>query len=303
MTLTFIESPRFPDSIATWAKGGAGYNTTVVIVNSGYEQRNINWSQARAQYNIAQAWRTLQASGQTSFLGYDFIQFFNNVQGMGVGFRFKDFNDYEVLTTNGVLGLPQSGGSTVITGIANGNQIYQLYKNYFYGSNTFSRIIPKPVASSPIPVIYNNGTPLVLGTNYTIDTTTGLVTLIATSTATITGISNTNPGVVTTSAAHGFTTGQLIYLSGVVGMTQVNNIAFTITDVSSTQFSIGINTSSYPIYTSGGTASLFLQPSSTLTWSGNFDVPVRFDSDNLMGGQTQDGTYELENLSLIELRI
>lgn len=72
--------------------------------------------------------------------------------------------------------------------------------------------------------------------------------------ATITGITRANPGVVTTSAPHGFNTGKSIFISGVVGMTQVNNTWFTVTSLSSTTFSIGVNTSSYTAWSSGGRA-------------------------------------------------
>jgi hypothetical protein len=69
---------------------------------------------------------------------------------------------------------------------------------------------------------------------------------------TITAITKANPGVVTTSAAHGLTTGDSVYIYDVGGMTEVNNIAFTATVVSSTTFSIGVNSSAYTTYTGGG---------------------------------------------------
>jgi hypothetical protein len=68
----------------------------------------------------------------------------------------------------------------------------------------------------------------------------------------VSGITNANPGVVTTNLAHGLATGQVITLSGVVGMTQINGQALTITVTSPTTFSTGINTTSYDTYTSGG---------------------------------------------------
>lgn len=79
-------------------------------------------------------------------------------------------------------------------------------------------------------------------------------------TATITGITQANPGVVTTSAAHNFTAGQTVYISGVVGMTQVNTKKYVVTSPTSTTFQlwdaagVEVDTTGYTAYTSGGTA-------------------------------------------------
>ena len=69
----------------------------------------------------------------------------------------------------------------------------------------------------------------------------------------ISAITKANPGQVT-AAAHGFSNGDIIYISGVVGMTQVNGLYFTITVVDANNFTIGVNTSAYSAYVSGGTA-------------------------------------------------
>lgn len=68
----------------------------------------------------------------------------------------------------------------------------------------------------------------------------------------VTGITQANPGVVTTGYTHGYSTGQVVYISGIVGMTALNGVALTITVIDSHNFSIGINTTSYPGWTSGG---------------------------------------------------
>lgn len=72
------------------------------------------------------------------------------------------------------------------------------------------------------------------------------------STLGVTGITQANPGVVTTNLNHGFATGQIINIANVVGMTAVNNTPLTVTVLSPTTFSIGVNTSGYGAYVSGG---------------------------------------------------
>lgn len=71
----------------------------------------------------------------------------------------------------------------------------------------------------------------------------------------VTNITKDNPGVVTTSLNHGYTTGQVVTMTGVLGMTAVNGVPYTITVLSETTFSIGVNTSSYGAYTGGGVLS------------------------------------------------
>lgn len=73
------------------------------------------------------------------------------------------------------------------------------------------------------------------------------------STINITGITNANPGVVTTNLNHGLTTGQNdVRIAGVVGMTGVNGGPYTVTVISPTTFSFGVNTGSSGSYVSGG---------------------------------------------------
>ena len=56
--------------------------------------------------------------------------------------------------------------------------------------------------------------------------------------AVITDITGADPGVVTTSTAHGWSTGDQIYISGVEGMTEVNDKYYTITVLTTTTFEI-----------------------------------------------------------------
>lgn len=76
---------------------------------------------------------------------------------------------------------------------------------------------------------------------------------------TITGISKADPGVVT-AVAHGFIDGDQVRISGVVGMTDVNNKVFTVDSPATDSFSLrdkldttNWDTSGYDIYVSGGT--------------------------------------------------
>ena len=54
----------------------------------------------------------------------------------------------------------------------------------------------------------------------------------------ITGATQANPVVITTSAEHSLTTGQIVRIDLVAGMTEINNRAFTITVVTTTTFNL-----------------------------------------------------------------
>ncbi len=71
---------------------------------------------------------------------------------------------------------------------------------------------------------------------------------------TITGATRANP-VVITSAAHGLQNGDGVYITGVNGMTQINNRRFVVAGRTTNTFQLqGVNGSGYNNYTSGGTA-------------------------------------------------
>jgi len=146
----------FPTDIAYGSSGGPEYSTDIVITHGGYEQRNINWAQARAKYNVAHGIKT---QAQLDIL----IAFFRARKGRANGFRFKDWSDYKAT------------GQTIGTG--NGtNKVFQLIKTYESGSVYETRIINKPVSGSVL--VYKNSV-LQSESAYSLDTSNGVITFIA----------------------------------------------------------------------------------------------------------------------------
>lgn len=76
-------------------------------------------------------------------------------------------------------------------------------------------------------------------------------TVFAATARNITGVTKASNGVVT-SSAHGLTTGQSVYITGVNGMTQLNNKVYTITTVNANSYRLNVSTSGYSNYSSGG---------------------------------------------------
>lgn len=80
------------------------------------------------------------------------------------------------------------------------------------------------------------------------------ISTVVGSTLTVSGITNANPGVVTTTLNHGYPTGQAVVINGATGLTSINGQTLTATFVSPTSFSIGIDTTTLGTYTGGGIA-------------------------------------------------
>lgn len=72
----------------------------------------------------------------------------------------------------------------------------------------------------------------------------------------VTGAAN---GVVTVDHDHNYSDGEIATIEGMVGMEPLNGVPITVTVVSPTTFSTGINTSGYPAYVSGGTVTPVLR--------------------------------------------
>lgn len=91
---------------------------------------------------------------------------------------------------------------------------------------------------------------------------------------TISAITKAALGEVTTTVAHGLTTGQAVLIDSVAGMTEVNHRVFTIAVVDTTKFTLGVNTTAYTTYTSGGTSMPLGKPIPITGWEGTKSVSV-----------------------------
>lgn len=91
----------------------------------------------------------------------------------------------------------------------------------------------------------------------------------------ITGITNANPGVMTTDITHGFSTGQVINVTGVTGMSGINNVPLTVTVLTPHTFSIGINTTSSGAWSGGGVVTPNLRNNVVTVndWPDNYLIP------------------------------
>jgi uncharacterized protein (TIGR02217 family) len=117
----------------------------MVATGTGYEKRNVNWSEARG----------LKKQAQIDELS----AFFSGAKGKAYGFRFKDWTD------------SRAAGQLLGTGDGALTQ-FQLVKRYPSGSVIEVRTITKPVAGTV--KVYLDGVEQLAG--WSVDTTIGLVT-------------------------------------------------------------------------------------------------------------------------------
>jgi len=146
---------RFPTRISYGAVGGPLFSTTVQILNSGFEQRNINWAQARREY-------TVDISPSRGAEWTAVLDFFHARRGRAYGFRLKDFSDFELAE--------QSIG----TG-DNSTTEFQIFKRYIDDDELappYDRDLKK-IVSGTIEVSVG-GAPMASG--WSVDETTGILT-------------------------------------------------------------------------------------------------------------------------------
>lgn len=102
----------------------------------------------------------------------------------------------------------------------------------------------------------------------------------------ITAITKANPAVVT-SASHGYSNGDEVYISGVAGMTEVNGKYYLVAGVTTNTFNLtdidgnNIDSSAYTTYTSGGTAERVYEITSGFTLAQIKEVQTAQNADTM----------------------
>jgi uncharacterized protein (TIGR02217 family) len=156
---------RFPTAISRGAHGGPERRTDVVVLGSGFEERNARWANSRRAWNAGYGVKSLDDL-------HAVIAFFEERRGRLYGFRWKDHADFK--------SCPPEQTPTALDqqiGIGDGSTAtFQLTKRYGSAFAPWDRDIKKPVAGSVLVAVA--GAPQALGTDFTADTTAGLVTFL-----------------------------------------------------------------------------------------------------------------------------
>src|SRR5713226_3295616 len=86
-----FDETELPLRVGFGSSGGPAFSTEVVVIDSGYERRNQNWSQARRTFDARTGVRSASDVGTL-------FNFFHARAGRARGFRLKDWSDF---TSNG----------------------------------------------------------------------------------------------------------------------------------------------------------------------------------------------------------
>lgn len=146
---------RFPEEISYGSRGGPGFNTTVLVLSSGAEKRNINWQRTRAKYDVSHGVKSREDMDEL-------LAFFYARYGRAHSFRFKDWADYQL--------------STQIIGVGDNSETdFQITKTYVSDAYTYVRNITKPV-SGTLTGVTVDAVAQTEGGDYTVDYETGIIT-------------------------------------------------------------------------------------------------------------------------------
>ena len=216
--MTFHEH-RLPEDVERGAQGGPRFNTTITTLSSGFEQRNQNWEYSRAEWDIGYG-----IQKRTDYQAV--ISFFYARRGRAIGFRFKDWSDYQATDE------PFGVGDGVTT-------VFQLIKTYSDRSN--------------------RGTPLAIADRY------------------IRTISKPVPATVK------------VYDYDTIAQTTTRLLSTSLTQINSLRGTITLITP--------------LPTDHELWWTGEFDVPVRFDVDKLDVALTHYDAGAVPDIPIVEIRV
>jgi uncharacterized protein (TIGR02217 family) len=156
---------RFPTEIARGAQGGPERRTDVVVLGSGFEERNARWANSRRSYNAGYGVKSLDDL-------HAVIAFFEERRGRLYGFRWRDHADLKSCAPGGT---PAPLDQQIATGDG-ATTAFQLVKTYGSAYAPWTRAIKKPVAGTVRLAV--DAVEQVEGAAFAVDATTGVVTFL-----------------------------------------------------------------------------------------------------------------------------
>ena len=162
---------RLPVDVEKNAVGGPRFQTTVLSSDSGVEQRNIDWSARRGQWELVGRFMLRVDASMRSDL-QDLIDLFHVQQGKAHGFRFKDHADFEI----GDFDNPTTDNQSIGTGDGI-KTVYTIFKRYTFGVINYDRPITR-IVSGKVAVLEDNVVQADPG-DYSINLNTGTITFVS----------------------------------------------------------------------------------------------------------------------------
>jgi uncharacterized protein (TIGR02217 family) len=157
---------RFPTAISFNAQGGPERRTDVVVLGSGFEERNSRWADSRRKWNAGYGVKSLDDL-------YAVIAFFEERRGRLHAFRWRDPLDWKSCSPGAT---PTALDQVLGTGTG-ALAAFQLKKTYGSAFAPWTRTIAKPVAGTVRVAVA--GIEKAPGTDFTVDAAAGTVTFLA----------------------------------------------------------------------------------------------------------------------------
>jgi uncharacterized protein (TIGR02217 family) len=167
--MTFLSGIRLPPDVERGVVGGPRFSTTVLELDSGHEQRNINWSDSKGRWDAAYGLlRKFEEEVLTETDLGKVLNFFYVVRGRAFSFRFKDWSDYEIGPSHEDPQFLALGDGALTT--------VQVFKRYQFGPWFFDRPITK-VVDGTVTLLRDN-VAMTETTDWTMDYDRGVLTLV-----------------------------------------------------------------------------------------------------------------------------
>lgn len=298
--MAFYEKARYDGVVRQWSmSGGTVFSTTITTTQSGKEQRQGNWALSRGQWEIGN--RGVNNKDLQSL-----ISFFTIMKGRLHGFRIRDWFDYK-----------DDGMGVVGYGSGDNSLSYQMNKKrtYEYIDEVYYQKITKPIGKTfsanpklgnTIKIFWNNVEVFQGSGSGTcdVDDTTGIVTFNPYSyVASTSWVAESNALKFTTSNPNIVKVGNTITTNNA----QLKNLI--VTQVLDNRNFLAGNVN-LPL----DTISFQIIPgvNDSLTWTGAFDKPARFDTDSF---EVQDAMFlekhdnmpdvaaQLPSIQIVELKL
>lgn len=212
------------------------------------------------------------------------IALYETTDAGAFGMLMDDPIDFTVTGAQGGLIGYMSGVANGTVGFGNGTPLYGLRKLYTApGGRQKGRAITRPKGTPPI---LRNGSPVTVGVsvgNISLSAAPVYVTFVADASSNVSGVTvGATTQVVLSGALAGLGVGGKLWLQGLTGANAslLNNLAHTITAVAGATYTLSTNTAGKTI-TAAGQGQKYPQPTDTLTWTGDFYVPVHFRDDSI----------------------
>ena len=285
--MAFIET-RLSDKVSYGFQGGPQYLTKITRLPSGQESRN---RERTYPIHIYQAEYGVKTQADMASL----LDAFRVSGGMHGGFRIKDWQDFKSCGPAGTIAFDDQS-----LGTGDGATLaYQSKKTYTFGAGSEVRLIKKTVSGTELAGIGG----VEQTSRFSFDSTTGILTFSADIQKTCTGATSASPTELTFTG-HGLTTGDTAYFTTFTGdWAALNGNRYVVTVTGANTLTIPVNASGFTAYSAnGGQLNTIPQTGESVTAGFEFDVPVRFDTDQWQWTYTD---FEILSASvpLIEVRL